>query len=74
MLFDFTSVTPASIALVADDAIAGGEALVADVLAVTGDRTFDNTIRPLEEITRLSMVALRPGPVPRSGINRFGRP
>lgn len=62
MLFDFTSVTPASIKAMTDDLIAGADALVDEVLAVDGDRTFANTIKPLEECSRRGMVAYGQGP------------
>ncbi len=62
MLYDFTSVTPESVAGVVDDAIAEGESLIDSLLAVDGTRTFDNTVAPLEETGRRAAIAFGKGP------------
>ena len=62
MLFDFSSVTAASVTQVIESAIADGNALVEAVVSVDGQRTFDNTLRPLEESGRLAAVAYGHGP------------
>jgi len=61
MLFDFTTVTPETIGAVTEETIAVGEALVASVLTIEGPRTFSNTIAPLEETGRNSMITYAKG-------------
>ena len=62
MLFDYSSVTAASVSDVVDSTVARGESLIADVLAVDGPRTFRNTLLPLEEVGRAVAVAFARGP------------
>ena len=62
MLFDYSSVTAESVSAAVEEAIVRGEALAAGLLAVEGPRTSDNTLRPLEEVGRWSMVAYGQGP------------
>ncbi len=62
MLFDYTSVTADSINAVARATVADGEKLVESALLVRGERTFENTLAPIEEIQRRSVVAYGHGP------------
>ena len=62
MLFDYSSVTADSVTEVVNSTIAQGEALIADVLAVSGPRTFRNTLLPLEELGRSVAIAFGRGP------------
>ena len=62
MLFDYTTITPESVTAVVDEAIAHAEETVAGVLGVTGSRTFDNTMSPLEDIGTAAMIAYGRGP------------
>ena len=57
MLFDYSTVTPDSVANAAARTVKAGERLVETVLTAPGDRTFDTTIAPIEEIQRLSVIA-----------------
>lgn len=50
MLHDYTSVTADSVADITEAAIAGAESLLDEVLQVEGDRTYTNTMAPLDGI------------------------
>ena len=50
MLYDYTTRTPDTINEMVSQAISAGEELVDAILAVDGERTFANTMRPLEDI------------------------
>ena len=49
MLTDYTNMTAERVAQVVDDAIAAGEKLIGNVIATDGDRTYDNTMAPLDQ-------------------------
>jgi thimet oligopeptidase len=48
MLYDYTSTTPEGVDAIADDAIRRADELVDQAVAITGPRTWQNTIAPLE--------------------------
>ena len=62
MFFDYPSVTARSVASGVEAVVNRGEALIDAVVSVRGPRTFDNTLRPLEEAGRLGAVAYGQGP------------
>ena len=62
MLFDYTAVTTESVGAAIDMMIAAGEKTVTEVLALTGPRTFVNTMQPLEDIGTIAMIAYGHGP------------
>lgn len=62
MLYDYTTVTLESVAAAVDDAIATGDRLVGAVTAVTGRRTWANTMAPLDEIGAVVVAAYGVGP------------
>jgi thimet oligopeptidase len=51
MLYDYSQVTADSVTREADEGIAEAEQLIADVVAVDGWRTYDNTLRALDSAT-----------------------
>ncbi len=62
MLFDYSSITIDTVYEAVDTAIERGESLISALLTVSGDRTFKNTLRPLDQVTRLAAVAYGHGP------------
>ena len=48
MLTDYSTMTPERAKSVVDDAIAEGERLVASVVGTTEDRTYANTLAPMD--------------------------
>ena len=62
MLFDYSSVTAESVSDVVETAISRSELLIDGLLAEQGPRTFDNTLRPLEEVRRIGAIAYGRGP------------
>lgn len=50
MPFDYTSTTQESIDAVVDEAIEAGNILIDEIVNVSGDRTFANTMQPLENL------------------------
>jgi Zn-dependent oligopeptidase len=62
MPFDFTSATSASIDASVDRAIENGTRLVQQIVDVEGERTFENTMQPLEELAVLTSHAYGQGP------------
>lgn len=62
MPFDYTSVDNATIDAVVDRTIAEGNELIRKVVETSGDRTFSNTIEPLEEMAVLTSLAYGRGP------------
>jgi Zn-dependent oligopeptidase len=55
MLFDYTTITADDVSAIADQAITEGEALVAS--SISGDRTWDGTMGPLNELAAALTVA-----------------
>jgi thimet oligopeptidase len=53
MLTDYTTMTAERALAAVDDAIAGGEQLIAGLVAVDGDRTYANTLAPLDQALTL---------------------
>lgn len=51
MLTDYTTMTPERARKVVDDAIETGDALIAAAIAVEGHRTYENTMKPLDDAT-----------------------
>ncbi len=49
-MFDYTSLTPDQVSTGIEEAISRAEGLLDAVVAIEGDRTFDNTLLPLDEI------------------------
>lgn len=62
MLYDYSTVTAESVSEAVESAVSRGGELIAGLLAAEGARTFDNTMRPLEEAGRLGMTAYGRGP------------
>lgn len=62
MPFDYTSAGGATIDAVVDRTIADGNELIREVVELSGDRTFSNTMRPLEEMAVLTSHAYGRGP------------
>ncbi len=62
MLVDHTATTATAVNETVADAIAWAEAAVTSVIAVEGLRTFENTIRPLEDISVALQDAYGRGP------------
>ncbi len=62
MLFDYSSITIDTVSEAVDTAIERGESLISALLTVSGDRTFKNTLRPLDQVTRVAAVAYGHGP------------
>ncbi len=62
MLFDYQSVTLDTVSAVVDTAIERSESLISGLLAVSGSRTFQDTLLPLDEVNRLVAVAYGQGP------------
>ncbi|MGZ8755321.1 MAG: M3 family metallopeptidase [Acidimicrobiia bacterium] len=62
MLVDYSKLQVTDVKKVVADAIAGAEQAVRAVVAVEGSRTFENTIRPLEEISVALQDAYGRGP------------
>jgi len=61
-MFDYTMITPDTIEDLTSATIATCEHLVSDVVAVEGERTFANTLLPLEEATTTMALAYGRGP------------
>jgi len=55
--FDFTLATPERIRAAAEDAVARCEAILASVAGVVGERTFANTLQPLDEVANILALA-----------------
>ena len=47
--YDYASMTAATVNQAADEALAEADRLVANAVAVTGERTYENTLRPLSD-------------------------
>ncbi|MDH3259492.1 MAG: Zn-dependent oligopeptidase [Acidimicrobiia bacterium] len=62
MLVDYSLITAAAIKEAVDNAIAEAEKVIASLVAVSESRTFENTIRPLEEISIALQDAYGRGP------------
>ena len=62
MPFDYTSTTGESIAAVVDKTIEDGEQLIREIVGVSGDRTFANTMQPIEALAVLISHAYGRGP------------
>ena len=62
MLFDYSSVTAESVSDVVETAISHSGLLIDGLLAEQGPRTFDNTLRPFEEVRRIGAIAYGRGP------------
>jgi thimet oligopeptidase len=62
MLFDYEKVTAASVTEVVDRAIATGDALLDEVAAQTGERTFADTIAPFDRVAVLAAETYGQGP------------
>ncbi|MFZ0493323.1 MAG: M3 family metallopeptidase, partial [Acidimicrobiia bacterium] len=61
-MFDYTTVTPESIATLAADTIARCDDLIAKVVGVDGNRTYENTLALIEEVTAVLAIAYGQGP------------
>jgi thimet oligopeptidase len=61
MLHDYTSIDPASVAAVAERAIAAAETLISAMVGAAAPRTFANTLQPLEEVSAVITDAYGPG-------------
>ncbi|HEX5013638.1 MAG TPA: M3 family metallopeptidase [Candidatus Limnocylindrales bacterium] len=55
--YDYASMTADTVNRAADDAIAEADRLVAGVVAVTGERTYENTLRPLGDAADVTWSA-----------------
>ena len=62
MHYDYTTVTADSVRQVVDDAIERGEELVASVVGVEGERTWENTMAPLDDLDDVVVRANGIGP------------
>ena len=62
MPFDYTSATGESIAAVVDKTIEDGDQLIREIVNVSGDRTFTNTMQPIEALAVLISHAYGRGP------------
>ncbi|MDF1594752.1 MAG: Zn-dependent oligopeptidase [Acidimicrobiia bacterium] len=62
MPFDYTSATGASIHATVDRAVSGGNQLIQEIVDLTGDRTFANTMQPLDSLAVLVGHAYGRGP------------
>ncbi len=62
MLYDYSTVTAESVSEAVESAVSRGGELIDGLPAAEGARTFDNTMRPLEEAGRLGMTAYGRGP------------
>ncbi|MGH3442475.1 MAG: M3 family metallopeptidase [Nitriliruptorales bacterium] len=62
MPHDYTTVTAADVERVVTDAIEEGEAILASLLAVEGERTFENTLQPFDAVAALVTDAFGRGP------------
>jgi Zn-dependent oligopeptidase len=62
VLYDYTTVTPESVAAAVDQAIAAGDRLAESVAAVSGTRTWGDTMAPLDEIGAVVVAAYGIGP------------
>ena len=62
MPFDYTSATRESIAAVVDKTIDDGDQLIREIVSVSGNRTFANTMRPIEALAVLISHAYGRGP------------
>jgi thimet oligopeptidase len=61
-MFDYTTVSPESIAALTTDVIARCDNLIAQVVAIDGARTYENTLAPIEEVTAALAIAYGQGP------------
>jgi thimet oligopeptidase len=61
-MFDYTTVTPETIATLTADTIAACDDLITHVVGVDGERTYDNTLAPIEEVTAALAIAYGQGP------------
>ena len=61
-MFDYSTVTPASVAADTASTIKKAEAVVTRLISVTGTRTFDNTMGPIEEISAVMSDLYGRGP------------
>lgn len=61
-MFDYTTVTPEFIATLTSDTIARCDDLITKIVEVEGDRTYDNTLAPLEEVTAALATTYGQGP------------
>lgn len=62
MLFDYTAVTPASLQADLEAALVAANQLIDDIVAVEGDRTYDNTVAPSTRASELVAIAYGRGP------------
>ncbi len=62
MLVDYTEITAARVISAVGDAIETAESVIRSVLETSGARSFDNTIRPLEDISVSLQDAYGQGP------------
>jgi thimet oligopeptidase len=62
VLTHYTTITADTVRSVVDDAIARGEEIVASVVGVAGDRTWDNTLTPLNTLDDVIVRANGVGP------------
>jgi len=62
VLYDYSTVTPASVRAAVDDGIARAEGLITAIVAPGGEPTWDATMAPLSEISALMVRAYGEGP------------
>jgi thimet oligopeptidase len=62
MLFDYSQVTPSSVAADTETTIAQAETIVSKLIAADGPRTFANTMGPLEKISSVMSDLYGQGP------------
>lgn len=62
MLYDFTSVTPATVTAAVDDAIATGEDLIASIVSHGGTPTWESRLAPLDRLGDVMVRANGIGP------------
>jgi len=62
MLFDYSKVDADAVSEAVETAISRSEALIEGIVSVSGKRTLDNTLKPLEEVIRLGALAYGQGP------------
>ncbi len=61
-MFDYTTVTPETIATLTADTIVRCDQLITEVVGVEGNRTDENTLAPIEEVTAALAIAYGQGP------------
>ena len=62
MLYDYSTITPASVRAVVDDAIAAADATIDAIVSSDAARTWANTMAPLDEINAALTAAYGKGP------------